>query len=132
MAATIDTSEMIVLAGGVLVAAGLAIGIGWLLNSHYRASRGKSQDGRWVGTRKIDVTFARVVGLLAIGALGTIGLGMSIIVDSDVVAAYFTLLGTISGYLIGAKTGSAQSTEQTLNQAGEVVSTTEVQTPTLG
>lgn len=128
----ISETELLVLAGGVLVAGALAVWAGWLLNSHYRSSRSKDDQGKLVGTRKIDVTLARVVGLLSVGALGTVGLGMSIAVDSDLVAAYFTLLGSIAGYLIGAKTGTAQTTERTLDDTGETLATTQVQTPTLG
>lgn len=129
--ASLSSSQLLVVAGGVLVAALLATWAGWLLNKHYRASREKNEDGKYTGARSIDVTFARVVGLLSIAALGTVGLSMSLVVDADLVSAYFTLLGTIAGYLIGAKTGSAQSTERAPDANGDIV-TTESRTPTLG
>lgn len=84
-----------------------------IFNRHYRNSRDKDEKGNFVGQRRIDVTFARVVGLLAIAAFGLFGLVLALIVPTDLVTAYFTLLGTISGYLIGAKTGTAESTTTT-------------------
>ncbi len=127
----LTTQQLLLLVGGVVAAVLLVGAVGSLLDSHFRSSRAKNSDGRYTGTRRIDVTFARVVSLLTVAAMGAVGLAMSTIVESDLVAAYFTLLGTIAGYLIGAKTSTTSTTEQTVDDTGQVVST-EVQTPTLG
>ncbi len=59
------------------------------------------------GSRPFSITFARLFGLITIGILGV---GLSFSTDKDSLAASgFTLLGTIAGYLAGAKATSTRS-----------------------
>jgi len=55
--------------------------------------------------KKVSATFARIFGLVVVAILG-VGLGFSNLTDAARTAG-FTLLGTIAGYLAGAKTQTA-------------------------
>jgi hypothetical protein len=52
--------------------------------------------------KKLSATFARIFALIVVAVLG-VGLGFASISDASRTAA-FTLLGTVAGYLAGAKT----------------------------
>lgn len=84
---------------GVLV----LVGVGILLQRNFSRSREKDGKGGFVGKRAIDPTFARVVSLLSVATMAIVGLSLSLVVSSELITAFLTLLGTIAGYLIGAK-----------------------------
>jgi len=113
----------------------VAVGVLWLvsreLGRQFINSREKRADGSLAGRRSINVTFARVISLLAVAAFGVIGLTLDLVLDAEGITAYFTLLGIIAGYLVGAKTGTESSTEQTATE-GEPTETITTNSPTLG
>lgn len=57
-----------------------------------------------------SITFARLYALIVIGAIG--GLLVSTAADRAVVSAAFTLLGTIAGYLAGARSSGRGADER--------------------
>lgn len=67
----------------------------------------------------ISANFTRAFGLIVIATLGT-ALALASIPDTSDKSAAFTLLGTVAGYLVGAKAGTTSETggrpeeEQTL------------------
>lgn len=56
---------------------------------------------RVFSSKKITVTFARLYGLLAVAALAVVLATTNALAESKTAA--FTLLGTVAGYLAGAK-----------------------------
>jgi hypothetical protein len=63
-------------------------------------SKGSTADRRGIG-RPFSITFARLFGLLTVAVLGA-GLALSG-QDPTFLGSAFTLLGTVAGYLAGAK-----------------------------
>jgi len=61
-----------------------------------------------LGRRTINVTFSRLYGLITVAVLG-VALAFAAVGDESRTAA-FTLLGTIAGYLAGAKPSEAPTT----------------------
>jgi hypothetical protein len=57
--------------------------------------------------KKLSATFARIFALIVVAVLG-VGLGFATISNASRTAA-FTLLGTVAGYLAGAKTQTPKS-----------------------
>lgn len=56
---------------------------------------------RLLTTKRLTVTFARLYGLIATAGLGVTLAALN--ADTDSKTAAFTLLGTVAGYLAGAK-----------------------------
>ncbi len=64
---------------------------------------------RLFSSKKITVTFARLYGLLAIAALAVVLATTNALTESK--SAAFTLLGTVAGYLAGAKPTTVPNTD---------------------
>jgi len=64
--------------------------------------RKASSDAAPVAVRPFNITFARLFGLLTVAVLG-VGLALNSSADKELAASAFTLLGTVAGYLAGAK-----------------------------
>ena len=136
-AASIEWSTVTLAALALAAALGLVWIIGLQLNRQYINSRERREDGHLAGRRTINVTLARVLALLGVAAFGLLGLVLDRLISTQgVVAAYFTLLGTVAGYLAGAKTTTATASESTagLDSEGEPTrsETLRSEEPTLG
>ncbi|WP_088312626.1 hypothetical protein [Kineosporia sp. R_H_3] len=131
-AGTVSAERVALVVGSIAAAFGVLVLVAWQLNRQYINSRQKGDDGRLVGIRQVDATFARLIGLIAIAVLGLLGLGLALAIKSETVAAFYTLLGTIAGYLVGAKTSNTTTTQQETDADGNVVSSKSQDSPQLG
>lgn len=82
--------------GGVL----LLFAVVYFYFDRYQRPRGSSPE-KPTPVLPFNITFARLFGLLAVAILGT-GLALSKI-EAAALTPAFTLLGTVAGYLAGAK-----------------------------
>ena len=101
-------------AAAVLVFGGLALLLFALVYFFFdrgrrpRRARGADADstttraGLLAPVRPFNITFARLFGLLTVAVLGT-GLALMATENSQIASSAFTLLGTVAGYLAGAK-----------------------------
>lgn len=128
----VSAAQVALVIGSIAAAFAVLVLVAWQLNRQYINSRQKGDDGRLVGVRQVDATFARLVGLIAIAVLGLLGLGLALAIKSETVAAFYTLLGTIAGYLVGAKTSNTTTTQQETDAQGNLISTKSQDSPQLG
>ena len=67
-----------------------------------RAHKSGTTERGPLGGRPFNITFARLFGLLSVAVLG-VALAFSKGTNKELAASAFTLLGTVAGYLAGAK-----------------------------